>query len=263
MAGLNPSMEDIHPDGDAVSRMEAEGYPPLKPVIDPYAHYLDREMRLACLRGLDQAATVTACAQSNSTMKVGLYLLHFVKNRFKFDRAVWDTINIFAIAREADLVESHGLDAPEERKHLDRVREHIHDDNIHCATSSWLKDYSPEHFVASALATSALPNGTGMIGDHLPVRRITRVRMTRNVCTQLIPLRDSLIRPMSKSTVAKVEDFKTAPPSMHELDNITCVVDEMHRNGIDADRMLLHDPPTLSTTLLGKHADTAQSGGEA
>ncbi len=263
MAGFNPIMEDIHSDDDAVAKRQAKGYPPLKPVIDQYAQYLHLEMWMAYLCGLDHAAVVTACALVESTMKAGLYLLRFVENGCKFDRAVWDEIDALEFGRAANMAKSRGLVTKDEWTHLEWMREHIRNDYMHGATPKWLKDLPPDNFVVGDLATGEVRDAEGTLGDHLPAQRVARVAADRNVCKQVVPLADSLVRVMSKQAVTKVEEFKRANPSQHGLEDITSLLDEMQRKGIEVDRVLLRDLPSIPPPDAEERRDAPQNGGDA
>jgi hypothetical protein len=243
MAGFNAILENIHPDEDAVAKRQARGYPPLKPVIDTYAQYLHLEMWMAYLCGLDHAAVVTACALVESTMKSGLYLLRFVDDRCRFNRGAWDQIDGLEFAASANMAKRRGLVTKDEWKHLEWIREHIRNHYMHGATPKWLKDIPPDEFVVGSFETGEVRDAEGTLGDHLPAQRIARVAADRNVCKQVIPLADSLVRQMSERAVAKVEEYKAAHPSQHGIDDLARVLNEMQRKGIDVDRIEVRDQP--------------------
>lgn len=243
MAGFNSIMEEIHPDDDVVAKRQANGYPPLKPMVDQFAMYLHLEMWMAYLNGLDHAAVVTACALVESTMKSGLFLLRFVESGCKFDRAMWDQIDALEFASAANMAKSCGLVTKDEWKQLEWMREHIRNDYMHGATPKWLKNISADDFVVANLATGEVRDAAGTLGDHLPAQRIARIAADRNVCNQVVPMADSLVRLMSKRAVAQVEEFKAAHPSQHGPEDLTKVLDEMLRRGIDVGRIFVRDLP--------------------
>jgi hypothetical protein len=248
MPGLNPIMEDIHPDDDTVAQRQAKGYPPLKPVIDTYAQYLHLEMWMAYLCGLDHAAVVTACALVESTTKSGLYLLRFVDDGCKFNRGAWDQIDGLEFAASANIAKSRGLVTKDEWQHLEWIRDHIRNSYMHGATPKWLKDIPPEDFVVGKLETGEVREAEGTLGDHLPAQRIARVAADRNVCKRVIPLADSLVRRMNERAVAKIEEYRAAHPSSHGVDDLPPLLAEFKRKAIDVDRIVagrrLDEPPS-------------------
>ncbi len=258
-AGLNPIMENIHPDDDVVARRQAKGYPPLKPVIDQYCIYLHLEMWLCYLHGLDHAAVVTACALLESTMKAALYLLHHVNARLEFDRAEWDKIDQLEFGNAAGMAKARGLVSKEEWEQLDWFRKYIRTDYMHGATPKWLKEYSADDFVKGDLNTGEVSDAEGTLGDHLVPQRIARLTADRDVCHQVVTGADRLVRVMSANSVAKVEQHKRDHPASTTVKKVEEVLENIQKQGMNVDTVILSDVPT-DLTDKKNHPQRQESG---
>ena len=242
-AGLNPIMEDLHPDKDLVARRQAKGYPPLKPAIDHYAAYLHLEMWLSYLNGLDHAAVVTACALLESTLKSALYLLHHVDAGFEFDRKAWDAIDEADFGKVANMAKSKGLVTKEEWEKLEWFREHIRNDYMHGATPKWLKEYPADEFLKADVKTGEVSGAGGTLGDHLVPQRIVRVRADRDVCDEVVPLADRLVRVISANALAKVEKYKRDNPSSTTVTQLEQVLDNIQKQGLNVGCVIMSEVP--------------------
>lgn len=243
--GLNPLLEDIHPDNGVVARRQARGFPPLKPPLDHYTAYLHLEMWLSYLKGLDHAAVVTACALLESTLKSALYLLHHAKAEFAFDRVAWDSIDELEFGRAASMAKSKGLVTKEEWQQLEWFREHIRNDYMHGATPKWLKDKPADDFVQAELETGEVKEAEGTLGDHFVPQRIARVAADRNACNEVVPAADRLVRIISANALANVEQYKREHPSSATVKQLEQVLENIQKQGMDVNTLIMSDIPKV------------------
>lgn len=237
-SGMNPIMEQIHPDDDVVARRQAKGYPRLEPVFDTYSEYLHLEMWLCYLTGLDHAAVVTACALTEASLKASLYMLDFVDAGCKFDRTTWDAIDGMEFGRAANLAKTKGLVTKAEWRELEWIREQIRNAYMHGGTPGWLKDASPADFVAVDVGTGNMRELEGTLGDYLVPQRLARVAADRNACNKVVPFVDGLVRLLTGRALAALDEYRRAHPNEVTEEQLKQVIASARAKGLDLDGVI-------------------------